>query len=109
FVERNGWPKHILRDAMAGLVPDAVRWRKGKQHLGYRFTESLFAGGKLGKDDALRERQMLEPFVKSSALQLFDTQAAQNTSPITRLVLCSIASWLNQVTKFRIAIGKGEL
>lgn len=33
-----GWPKVILRRAMAGLLPAAVRWRRGKEHLGHDFT-----------------------------------------------------------------------
>jgi asparagine synthase (glutamine-hydrolysing) len=36
-----GWPKIVLRRAMAGQLPDAVRWRRGKEHLGYDFTASL--------------------------------------------------------------------
>jgi asparagine synthase (glutamine-hydrolysing) len=37
-LQADGWPKIILRRAMAGLLPDDVRWRKGKQHLGWTFT-----------------------------------------------------------------------
>jgi asparagine synthase (glutamine-hydrolysing) len=36
-----GWPKVILRRAMANRLPDAVRWRPGKQHLGWSFTVAL--------------------------------------------------------------------
>lgn len=36
----DGWPKVILRRAMAGLLPDEVRWRKGKEHLGWTFTNA---------------------------------------------------------------------
>lgn len=36
-----GWPKVILRRAMAGSLPDAVRWRRGKEHLGWSFTVAL--------------------------------------------------------------------
>ena len=36
-----GWPKAILRRAMAGRLPDAVRWRRGKEHLGWSFTTAL--------------------------------------------------------------------
>ncbi len=36
-----GWPKVILRRAMAGRLPDAVRWRRGKEHLGWTFTAAL--------------------------------------------------------------------
>lgn len=38
-----GWPKVILRRAMASRLPDAVCWRKGKQHLGWSFTRALAA------------------------------------------------------------------
>jgi asparagine synthase (glutamine-hydrolysing) len=36
-----GWPKAVLRRAMAGQMPDAVRWRRGKEHLGFAFTTAL--------------------------------------------------------------------
>jgi asparagine synthase (glutamine-hydrolysing) len=36
-----GWPKVIVRRAMAGLLPDQIRWRRGKEHLGQAFTVSL--------------------------------------------------------------------
>jgi asparagine synthase (glutamine-hydrolysing) len=39
-----GWPKAILRRATAGLLPDQVRWRRGHEHLGWSFTESLMVG-----------------------------------------------------------------
>ena len=37
----HGWPKMILRRAMAGRLPEAVRWRRGKEHLGWTFTTAL--------------------------------------------------------------------
>ena len=40
-VIQDGWPKIILRRAMAGQLPDAVRWRRGKEHLGWYFTRAL--------------------------------------------------------------------
>lgn len=41
-MQRGGWPKHILRRATAGSIPDAIRWRLGKEHLGWAFTKRLF-------------------------------------------------------------------
>jgi len=38
-----GWPKIILRRAMAERLPDAVRWRRGKEHLGWAFTTALMS------------------------------------------------------------------
>jgi asparagine synthase (glutamine-hydrolysing) len=37
----SGWPKIVLRRAMDGLLPDEVRWRTGKEHLGPSFTKSV--------------------------------------------------------------------
>jgi len=36
-----GWPKIILRRSMQGRLPDTVRWRRGKEHLGWDFTREL--------------------------------------------------------------------
>ena len=38
---RDGWPKVLLRDAMQGLLPDGLRWRRGKEHLGCVFWGNL--------------------------------------------------------------------
>lgn len=66
---RDGWPKFILRSSMAGKLPDAVRWRRGKEHLGWDFTRALMEGTVA----VLRERldtnlQSLAPFVNMDAL-----------------------------------------
>lgn len=36
-----GWPKLILRRAMAGLLPDSVRWKQGRDHVGWRFIDEF--------------------------------------------------------------------
>ncbi len=60
----DGWTKIGLRRATAGLLPDAVRWRRNFQHLGPDFTRAL-----LGHHDPLarplfEERlRQLDPFV----------------------------------------------
>lgn len=33
-----GWTKHVLRRAMAGYLPESVRWRRDKAHLGEDLT-----------------------------------------------------------------------
>ena len=38
---QGGWPKILLRRSMDTLMPDAVRWRRGKEHLGWTFTENM--------------------------------------------------------------------
>jgi len=69
-LESGGWPKILLRRAMQGLLPDAVRWRHGKQHLGWTFTTRLldywpeWRSAKLENDDKISvwlKQRMHEP------------------------------------------------
>lgn len=59
--QRDGWPKWILRKAMEAQLPDTIRWRRGKQHLGYLFLASIIddlefhAVGPSGDEDTPRE------------------------------------------------------
>lgn len=39
-IHADGWPKLILRNAMGGILPDPVRWKLGRHHLGWRFSET---------------------------------------------------------------------
>lgn len=39
-IDDHGWIKVVLRRAMAGYLPDEVRWRPGKQHLGGQYTHT---------------------------------------------------------------------
>ena len=41
ILHRDGWRKMILRRAMRGLLPDAIIWRRGKEHVGWQFTREL--------------------------------------------------------------------
>jgi asparagine synthase (glutamine-hydrolysing) len=68
---REGWPKIVLRRAMADRLPDAVRWRTGKEHLGWAFTSSLIA--KVKADVTLpmeANRALIAPFVSADGARL---------------------------------------
>lgn len=60
---RDGWPKFILRNAVEGLVPDAVRWRRGKEHLGRNFTAPVFERLDRGEIDRLSANGTIAPYV----------------------------------------------
>jgi asparagine synthase (glutamine-hydrolysing) len=34
----NGWTKPLMRRAMKGIIPDAIRWRKNWEHVGQAFS-----------------------------------------------------------------------
>jgi asparagine synthase (glutamine-hydrolysing) len=40
-LQRHGWSKWILRQAMARSLPDDVLWRRGRQHHGRSFSNSI--------------------------------------------------------------------
>lgn len=65
-----GWPKAILRRAMEGRMPDEVRWRKGKEHLGWAFTTKLMETIQNQLQVAIMENMdILSKFVDEDSLQ----------------------------------------
>ncbi len=66
---RNGWPKFILRHAMRGRLPEAVLWRRGKEHLGWAFTASVSElGSEVFRQAIVENRELLAPFVREEYL-----------------------------------------
>jgi asparagine synthase (glutamine-hydrolysing) len=60
----NGWPKVILRRALAGRLPDTVRWRIGKQHVGGRFNTELTGTSEWRRLNAsLAVEERLAPYI----------------------------------------------
>ena len=67
---RDGWPKYLLRVALADRLPDRVRWGRGKPHIGgvYNrcFLEHQQSSGALSLD---RLRSALEGYIDLGALE----------------------------------------
>ncbi|KPP94412.1 asparagine synthase-related protein [Erythrobacter sp. HL-111] len=81
-----GWPKVILRRATAGLLPDAVRWRAGKEHLGGLFVESLWSAA--DRHDGSSMDNLL-PYISAQTIDA--TRAAATGRPAWDL---AVAEWL---------------
>lgn len=65
----DGWPKIVLRRAMVGRLPDAVRWRAGKEHLGWDFTKALLANGrKIGRSEIAAASEFLASYLDVGGL-----------------------------------------
>ena len=66
---QNGWPKAVLRKAMAGKLPDTVVWGRGKPHVGWTFNAAL---NKLARNcgalDLARLQQDLAGYVDDEKL-----------------------------------------
>ena len=74
FKVKNGWTKYIVRTAFAPDLDKKVRWRRGKEHLGYYFVRSAMESsqklvysrlqGDLGTLEAYINKEVLEHRLK---------------------------------------------
>lgn len=69
-LQRCGWPKIILRRAMAYLLPESILWRRGKEHLGWTFTRTLFGCSVAWQDIETHDCQRLASFLRPESLPL---------------------------------------
>lgn len=94
-----GWPKVVLRRATAGLVPDEVRWRKGKEHLGWAFTEALIRHLGPRLIERLEEGSpLLAPYVRiEDARRAWTAYASQGDDHHLERIfdLAVLAAWLD--------------
>jgi asparagine synthase (glutamine-hydrolysing) len=100
-----GWPKAVLRRAMAGRLPDAVRWRRGKQHLGWDFTHALMARirERMPIDIAAKEN-MLTSYVQAEAVRLLGCINSRdgNAEGVESLYeAVHLAAWLDRHSRGR--------
>jgi asparagine synthase (glutamine-hydrolysing) len=97
---RDGWPKSILRRAMAGYLPETVNWRYGKQHLGEYLT---LAYAKRTypeiRQTLLRGRDTLAPYIRLDEVEKsLDTYELRGDPEVFwRLYeTAHLANWLQQ-------------
>jgi asparagine synthase (glutamine-hydrolysing) len=105
---RDGWPKFILRQAMAGRLPDEVRWGPGKPHIGrffgQRFLQRELAHGNLSIDHM---RSVLADRVDAVAL-MRGWESFLNggdAEPVNRAYVLSL--WLEQAASRPVVKNQG--
>lgn len=54
---RHGWGKWILRQSITGAVPAEICWRKGREHVGWKFLRAFYSTLHEELRHALHERQ----------------------------------------------------
>ena len=97
---RDGWPKAILRDVMAGALPDEVRWTRRKPHLGWWFTEAVTQlAVSRGELDLAALDAGLKRYVDSAALAdaWQDFRAGDESEPIQYAYV--LLAWLQQAAE----------
>jgi asparagine synthase (glutamine-hydrolysing) len=63
-LQADGWPKILLRRAMAGRLPDSVRWRPGIDHLGYDVMKLVLGGLDAAALDMDQVHNALAPYIR---------------------------------------------
>lgn len=96
-----GWTKAVLRNAMAGHLPEAVLRRQDKQHLGWARTQALLHRHHRHVVEALEAQQdRLKPFVAPHAIQqalATPLHAAPDSDGWALLFnLATLANWLSR-------------
>ncbi len=62
-LQRDGYAKLVLRNAMDGRLPDEVLWRKGRTHLGPDFSRSLVSAFPELSDSLTHGRETIGKYV----------------------------------------------
>ncbi len=97
----DGWPKIILRRAMQGILPDAVLWRRGKQHLGWDFTQR-WAGH---RDAALAahlhdNRDLIATYVTNGFANRWQQSPAHELAQSEGVhEVCRLGAWMQQYSQ----------
>jgi asparagine synthase (glutamine-hydrolysing) len=100
------WPKLILRRAMEGLVPDTVRWRLSKEHVGFEFTRSLLATS--GHQMSLFAPMLPTLRRYTSHAEPWDVKPAEMDTD-TYVELIGLSFWLERNVGPRVQLGVGEI
>ena len=95
-IKRDGWPKLILRRAMAGYMPDALRWRTGRTHVGFRFIDICFPAATAAPRMALTNA--LDGYVNQSKLAAFAALQVEDSALAYINNLGYLDWWINRNT-----------
>ncbi len=95
-LQASGWPKIILRRAMRNLLPETVLWRRGKEHLGWTFTLSLFHGWAGWSGDLENDLPLLEQFVRPAVDDSSNQPRGKALDIEERFKLFFLRSWLRR-------------
>jgi asparagine synthase (glutamine-hydrolysing) len=94
-VKSRGWFKYILRRAMAGYLPDEVRWRTGRTHVGRRFV--LHCTPTKSPEDRAIFREVLSPYVDPTRLEEWLARDDADSALAQVSELRYLANWLLKV------------
>ena len=107
-----GWTRMILRRAMAGVLPEEVRWRGGKANLAPALSHGLLTFDRQRLDDAiLRDTSQIDEYVDSAALRRaynrFISGEVMDGDVVAIWRAMSLALWLGRESLTPLTNGNG--
>jgi asparagine synthase (glutamine-hydrolysing) len=93
---KGGWPKYLLRQAAPAALPDPVKWRRGREHVGWAYWERLltqYHEAWSGEIDEARGAlgEIITPGAIDEAQGNLARQQADGTTPLVAV----LAAWIN--------------
>lgn len=98
-IKRDGWPKLILRRSMAGLLPDSLRWRTGRTHVGSWFVSACEAQPPAALPSRLGAS--LYPFVDQEAVERLGALLPEYFAVASLTQLRYLAEWISGIAQAR--------
>lgn len=98
-VQSGGWPKLILRRSMTGLMPDSLRWRTGRTHVGSWFVEAFQS-----QSPAVLAAQLgagLRHFVDPAAVARLASTSSNDSALASLTELRYLADWNSGIATTR--------
>jgi asparagine synthase (glutamine-hydrolysing) len=92
LLDNTGRSKWLLREAVKGFLPTEFIWRKGKEHIGWNFTETLWRQTDVSPCTNLHP--LLGEYVEAKALGHFRGGDGPNSSRDLRIQ--HLNNWLNR-------------
>lgn len=81
---RQGYPRAILRHAMAGILPSEIQWRVSKAKLGSNFQRNFVQFQKPLIEDAICNQEKIKPYINMTDLNNKYQRYVVNSEPQPR-------------------------
>ena len=92
-LQRGGWPKFILRNAMSQRLPDSIRWRSGKEHLGWDFTKKAWS--RFENPELFEPHPSLSRFTADIAKEDVNSSGLDESAFADALTVRYLSNWLS--------------
>lgn len=92
LMSQSGWPKYLLRKSVSHLLPPAIVWRRGKEHLGWAFTQAMVSSPDISGQTTGLSTLQLGKYVRSGFLNQLELPIVNPTD--SRMRVWYLSNWI---------------